>query len=149
MKKRSIKEIFEILNDRYKSEDTNKPDIKLLDKTQEVLGHCGQMLSGSKSGYLDRHPKNVAIFNANVCVKAGKVWFGDLDLTKSLAKLKELAKVLNEKVYVLYEMDGRFQNESKPKLDNAICCIAPNGIVTINNVLKHIEMKRGKIVKLE
>jgi hypothetical protein len=89
-------------------------------KSQEILGHCGKMLSASKTGYFQRFPGNVVVFNANVCTADGKIWFGDVDVTKDEEKLKALAEALGEKVYVLREMDGRFDNEGAPKLDRAV-----------------------------
>nr|HPI82220.1 hypothetical protein [Candidatus Paceibacterota bacterium] len=42
----------------------------------------GRMISGSKSGYRDRYPENLVVFNANIVTKKrGKVWHGDLDVT--------------------------------------------------------------------
>jgi hypothetical protein len=85
-----------------------------------VLGHPGRMISGSKSGYRNRFPKNRPGFNANVCVESGKIWHGDLDLTLDGERLQQLANELDEKVYVLHEMDARFENEESPLLDRAI-----------------------------
>jgi hypothetical protein len=50
----------------------------------------------------------------------GKIWHGDIDITLSSSKLEELAKALNQTVYVLYEMDARFNNETAPRFDNAV-----------------------------
>jgi hypothetical protein len=91
-----------------------------MELVNNVLGMCGRMLSGSKSGYDKAHPGNVVVFNANVCTKKlGKIWFGDIDVTRDEAKLKELAGKLGEPVYVLYEQDARFENETNPKFDMA------------------------------
>lgn len=87
---------------------------------EEILGPFGQMLSGSKVMYVRQFPDNVAIFNANVCTSKGKIWFGDLDVTKDQEKLRTLAEALGEKVYVLREHDGRFDNENSPKLEKAV-----------------------------
>ena len=46
-----------------------------------TLGPRGRMISGSKTGYRDRHPDHLPVFNANVCFGSSKVWHGDLDLT--------------------------------------------------------------------
>lgn len=86
----------------------------------EILGMPGRLVSASKSGYSTQYPNNVVVFNSNVCTKNGKIWFGDIDVTKDEAKLKELAEALGERIYVIREMDGRFENEAKPKLDNAV-----------------------------
>jgi len=74
--------------------------------------HNGRMVGGSKSGYFNQHPDNVVVFNANIIIKkAGKVWYGDLDITLDFDKLKEIADELKEDLYVLREMDARFDND--------------------------------------
>jgi hypothetical protein len=89
-------------------------------KAQEILGFAGRMLSVDKSRYTLRFPDNVVVFNSNVCTEAGKIWFGDVDVTKDEDKFKALAEALGEKVYVLRELDGRFDNEGVPLLDRAV-----------------------------
>lgn len=92
----------------------------LYKKAVEILGMPGRMVSASKSGYSTAHPDNIVVFNSNVCTESGKIWYGDIDVTLDEAKLKELAEAIGERIYVIYEMDGRFENEAKPKLDDAI-----------------------------
>ena len=85
-----------------------------------LLGHSGRMIAGSKSTYLRAFPKNLVMFNANVILEGmGKVWHGDLDITRDEALLVRLAELTDRELYVLYEMDGRFENEDSPKLDRA------------------------------
>jgi hypothetical protein len=73
----------------------------------------GRMISGSKSGYRDRYPNNKVVFNANIVTKSkGKVWHGDLDITLDYDKLQAVANILKEDLYILYEMDARFENEN-------------------------------------
>jgi hypothetical protein len=94
----------------------------------KILGMNGRMISGSKSGYSKHYPKNLAVFNANVCTKnEGKIWYGDIDLTLDHEQLSELAKSLENDVYVLYEMDARFENEASPKLENAVVVFKQDG----------------------
>lgn len=93
----------------------------------EVLGWPGRMISQSKSSFRERHPDHAAVFNANVCVEAGKIWFGDLDLTIDEPVLVELASQLSERIFVLRELDGRFKNELQPLLDQAIYSINADG----------------------
>ena len=76
--------------------------------------HAGRMVGGSKSGYIDKHPDHFVIFNANVVSKLGKVWWGDLDLTKDGKKLKAIAQEMSDVLYVLRELDGRFDKEGDP-----------------------------------
>jgi len=92
--------------------------IEQYDITIQKLGMNGNLISWSKSGYRNSHPDNICIFNSNVCTEDGKIWYGDIDVTKSEQKLKELAKELDQDIYVLYEMDARFDNEDKPLLSN-------------------------------
>jgi hypothetical protein len=73
----------------------------------------GRMISGSKSGYRERYPDNLVVFNANIATKSrGKIWYGDLDVTLDYEKLASVAEALKEDLFVLYEMDGRFENEN-------------------------------------
>ena len=77
----------------------------------------GRMTSGTKTA-----PKgHTCVFNANICTKTyGKIWFGDLNLTTDADRLKELASMVGEEIYVLREHDARFENEVKPKFENAV-----------------------------
>jgi hypothetical protein len=94
----------------------------------------GRMLSGSKSAYYLQHPDHVTVFNANVCVRSrGKIWHGDLDITDDIADLKRLALSCGETVYVLREMDARFQSEAAPLYDRAVATVGPSGDVMIND----------------
>lgn len=73
----------------------------------------GRMISGSKSGYRKRNPDNVVYFNANIFILGeGKIWWGDLDLTIDTPLLEEISGEIGKKLYVLSEMDGRFENEN-------------------------------------
>ena len=75
--------------------------------------YMGRMISGSKSYYQETHPKNVAVFNANIVTKkAGKIWYGDLDITLDFDQLKDIADELKQDLYILREMDARFENEN-------------------------------------
>ena len=72
---------------------------------------CGRMIAGSK-----RAPAGcICVWNANVITKSsGKVWFGDLNLTKEGKILKEIAKEVGETLYILRESDCRFDTEKDP-----------------------------------
>ena len=50
---------------------------------EEHLGMRGKMISFSKSGYAQKNPDNLVVFNSNVCTDEGKIWYGDLDVTLS------------------------------------------------------------------
>lgn len=72
----------------------------------------GRMISGSKSGYVDMYPDHKVIFNANIITKnRGKIWHGDLDITMDMESLENISKELEEDLYILREMDARFENE--------------------------------------
>jgi hypothetical protein len=82
----------------------------------------GRMISAGKKSPAG----HVCIFNANVCTRsAGKIWFGDIDLTTDAADLQRLANEKGEAVYVLREHDARFENERAPKFANAVAVIEP------------------------
>ena len=82
-------------------------DIDELMKAQSL--YMGRMISPHKSA-----PKGcVCVWNGNlVSPSRGKVWFGDLNLTREGEKLKEVAKAAGETLYVLREMDCRFDTEN-------------------------------------
>jgi len=73
----------------------------------------GRMISYSKSGYMERNPKSEVYFNCNVFVLGeGKIWYGDLDVTKERESLEKIASEMGKDLYILREMDGRFENEN-------------------------------------
>ncbi|MEM4379357.1 MAG: hypothetical protein QXL01_01540 [Thermoplasmatales archaeon] len=110
---------------------------------EAILGDCGRMLSGSKGQYcadnshqkityepligslyfraVETSPRNVVVFNANIVTSRGqKIWYGDVDLTLDEEKVKTLARILNDGIYVLRERHARFENESDPKLEEYV-----------------------------
>lgn len=91
---------------------------------------CGRQISGTKTA-----PKgHLCVFNANLCTKShGKFWFGDIDLMEpdDLQALYQWADDLGEYIYVLREMDCRFQNEDEPRFENAVAIISPGGKLKI------------------
>lgn len=114
---------------------------------RDHFGMCGKMLSGSKLAYKEKFPTHLVVFNSNVCIQEGKIWFGDIDITLSSEKLKELAKVLNKSLYVLRESDGRFHNEDSPKLDYYVCSISPNGDMKLGeSVIEYYHVVNGRVL---
>lgn len=84
---------------------------------QEILEKHGfrlaRMVGWSKTFYRQEHPNHEVVFNANIFTESsGKIWYGDLDLTLDEPKLLEAAKEIGESLYILWEMDGRFENEN-------------------------------------
>lgn len=74
----------------------------------------GRMIGGSKSGYMATHKGDLVVFNANIITQSrGKVWFGDLNITEDNLRLRGVANALKEPLYILREMDARFENENR------------------------------------
>jgi hypothetical protein len=72
----------------------------------------GRMLSWSKSGYREKFPENEVYFNANIFLLGeGKVWYGDLDVTRDFSILQKIASSLGKSIYILRELDGRLDKE--------------------------------------
>ena len=95
----------------WPSEFKSKPDYEAIFIRHQL--HMGRMVGGSKSGYYDKHPDNVVVFNANIVTKkSGKIWYGDLDITLDFDKLKDVADETKEDLYILREYDGMFNNEN-------------------------------------
>lgn len=86
-------------------------------------------ISYSKSAYRKDHPNNEVIFNANIVLESkGKVWYGDLDITKDSDHLSEIATELGENLYILNESDARWGKEKddvKVLIANAKVIIKP------------------------
>lgn len=101
----------------YQSSDpTSKANfMNDIDQICEVFSkhriHCGRMIAAHKRG-----PEgHVCVWNANIITKSsGKIWFGDVDITKEGNILKEIAKEVGESLYILREMDCRFDTEADP-----------------------------------
>jgi len=75
----------------------------------------GRLISGSKSFYRSQFPDNEVYFNANIFVLGeGKIWYGDIDVTMDIQILKEIASSIGKDLFILSEMDGRFENEDIP-----------------------------------
>ena len=73
-----------------------------------------RMICDSKISYVTSFPDNEVYFNANIVSKFGeKIWYGDLDLTKDSKALQAISIELGLDLYILSEMDGRFENEVK------------------------------------
>lgn len=113
-----------------KSEKIMSKQKDIAELAKKILGYPGRMISGSKSGYHKFYPKNIPVFNSNLVTEKGKVWYGDIDITLDEDNIVKLAKKIGRTIYVLYEMDARFQNEDNPKLERAVLTASPTGEVT-------------------
>ena len=89
-----------------------KNDINMLMEAENLF--CGRTISAYKDA-----PKGcVCVWNANlISPSAGKVWYGDLNLTRDGKKLKNIAKIRGETLYVLREHDARFGTEDNTTED--------------------------------
>ena len=106
-------------------------DFKPSISTMEIQQHFdafgfdyARMIGGAKWEYTDKHRGDLIVFNANVLMPGyGKVWYGDLNLTEDYKVLKNIGITLNSALFILWEMDARFGEESKPLnelLDKAV-----------------------------
>jgi hypothetical protein len=112
--KKTVKLVGSAISGESNSKAKTTPE-KIVEELNNNSLHIARMVGGSKSYYCEKHPQNMVIFNANIIdKKLGKVWYGDLDLTIDGVKLAEIAKKLNTTLYVLSEMDCRFESEKKP-----------------------------------
>ena len=82
---------------------------EIFDKHNLIIG---RMVGGSKTLYMREHPTHEVIFNSNIFSTSGKLWWGDLNLTLDGEKIQAIADELGVCLFVLREMDGRFENES-------------------------------------
>jgi hypothetical protein len=93
----------------------------------DALGPAGRLIADSKTRYTQANPSHAAIFNANICLRGGKVWWGDIDLTVDEPALHAVAARIGEVVYVLYEDDARFDAEDRPLLERGAFSVSPTG----------------------
>jgi hypothetical protein len=105
------------------SPDSNRPQLSPEQQAliKENLGYCGQMLSGSKQPIRTAGRSHLMVWNGNLVVEGfGKVWYGDIDVTRDEKKIKKIALGFKSTVYVLREMDARFETENNPQIKNAV-----------------------------
>lgn len=92
----------------------------------------GKMLTSSKSSYRNRYPDNLVVFNANIFIDTpeftGKIWYGDIDLTTEHQKLKDIAAEIGATLFVLWELDGRFEKESRLDFEKVAVWNSDSGI---------------------
>ncbi len=98
-----------------------KITIEISDLIELVFGPPGATLNATKSD-----PK--ILYNANLIVGDTKVWYGDFNFISKKYKLQDLARTINMKVYLLCEMDARFDNEENPLLNKAVLAFDEYGI---------------------
>ena len=113
------------LKGEYPSDFKPTMSVMEIQKNFSAFGfHDARIISGHKWDYQTEHEEDLIIFNANVLMPGySKVWFGDLNLTEDYLVLKDIAESLDTTLYVLWEMDARFGEETKPLkelLDKAV-----------------------------
>jgi hypothetical protein len=125
---RNSREILKTVEELYarRREEVRKNMIDFGDvdpyfEASSLLGYPGAMLSGSKQA----SPEKRVVWNSNVFANKMKIWFGDISIAEKEDELQTLANTLGVKIYVLREMDGRFDNESNPLLDQAVAKFEP------------------------
>jgi hypothetical protein len=110
-----------------------------------ILGYAGRMISGSKSRYRTLFPENIVVFNANICTADEKIWFGDIDITLDKQALIELASALSKEIYILREMDGRFENETTPLLEHAVITVHPDRTIVLHPSTQRLVLSGYKL----
>jgi hypothetical protein len=117
-----------------------------LETANLLLGHLGRLICYSKGRYRKENPKDLIVFNANVCTEDhGKIWYGDLNLTNDYLDLMDLSQRIGCEVYVLYESDARFDREHSPKLKDYVAMISAVKIKLLEQPLKTKDLK-GNVV---
>lgn len=117
---------------------------KYTDLIVEKVGRLDNLISWSKSGYSRNKPKNLAVFNSNIVINGEKVWYGDIDLSLSKNSLQSIAKQENVDIFVIYERDGRWDNEDNPKIDRPVAIYHGDGTINyIDYVLSNFSKYEG------
>jgi hypothetical protein len=115
------------------------------------LGHPGRMIGGSKSGYMSSHPNHLVVFNSNLFLESGdgtctKEWYGDIDISIDREKLIAIAVESGMTVTILREMDGRFERENNPALDEFVYKVTPAGEEKIGGIMStYFSIENGNI----
>jgi hypothetical protein len=99
------------------------------DLTTDIFAKHGLLL-GRLISYSKRAPVEHQVYwNANVISEhRGKIWYGDISVTKDEGKLQTIANEMGEMLYVLRESACRFEHENDPVellRPKAVCIIHP------------------------
>jgi len=125
----------------------NQKEIEKIFRLRGLL--INRMISASKSIYRQAHPEHRILFNANIFIKKlGKIWYGDLDITKEAFFLQEVANESGKELIVVPEMFGRFGAEDRPFkkiMDNAYAIFTPHKKEYLSRVCEGVDFtKIGK-----
>jgi hypothetical protein len=100
---------------------------------------------GSKSAYRHTHPKDDIMFNSNIFTpSSGKIWDGDLNITKDCTDLQKACDEIGEQMIVVSEMCGRFGAEDRPYdeiLNDAHVIFEPNSDSYMKRIYDGLESK--------
>lgn len=89
-------------------------ETELMEIFRKHLLYGGRMISGSKSGYRERHPDNDVIFNARIFTpKYRCVWWGDLDITLDNKTLQNVCNEIGEEMIVTTESVSWYAEDKK------------------------------------
>lgn len=98
------------------------------------LGPSGKIIAGSKGRYNFNNPNNFVVFNANLInEEIGMFWKGDIDVTKDLSLLKDLAEEMGSSLYIMSESNA---NSKDVDLTKASVIIDAKGNTAVGNHLK-------------
>lgn len=100
---------------------------------REILGFSGRMIGASKGRYRQRYPEDLVVFNSNIVTSERKIWHGDINVTRDLKFLKQLANKLSTNIYVMYESDARFEKETNYDVSEAAALITADGTVSVRD----------------
>lgn len=108
--------IYQAINEAEKNYEEYK-DMFIRRLLSIAFGFPGIILNSSKSD-------NNIIYNSNILVGNKKYWFGDFRLNNK-TKLDDISQLLEEPIYLLREMDARFETEDNPNIDKAVYVTKP------------------------
>jgi hypothetical protein len=129
-------------------------DFELVNETADEVGlFYGRLISMSKSSYIHRYPRHVAVFNAVIVDDQGHGdWWGDLDLTLDEPKLRDLAKLVGQRLHVLYEADSaplRHARADNHDVELAVITITSDGATELGaeRGASLLRDRRGRLVR--
>lgn len=107
------------------------PDARLAAIAAAAGLHQGRIISFSKSGYIQRLPRNYPVFNGHLVDDGGRsLWQGDLDLTEDEDALVDVARAFGESLHVLHEEDASAGANLGSRLARrAVISVSPSGEV--------------------
>jgi hypothetical protein len=123
----------------------NKP---MFDRVAADLGlPRSRLITASKSGYHERHPDNVVVFNATIADAMGtRLWWGDVDVSVDEGKLVDLAAQVGVDLYLYFEGDSRDGFVKAIDSANAVVAISDEGLVTLGTRVRLVRDVTGRIV---